>query len=134
GGTPQGTVLLVDPPEVVRKKIKSAVTDSGREVRHDWGEKPGVSNLIEIMSIATGASFAEIESRFDGQGYGPLKEAVAEAVVELLDPIRRRYEELRADEPELLRLLARGAEKAREASAPTLEAMVERMGFARLPR
>jgi tryptophanyl-tRNA synthetase len=131
GGTPQGTVLMVDPPEVVRKKIKSAVTDSGREVRHDWAEKPGVSNLIEILSVTTGTPFAEIESRFDGQGYGPFKEEVAEAVVALLDPIRQRYEELRADEPELLRLLALGAERAREASAPTLEAMIERMGFVR---
>ncbi|MGZ4396581.1 MAG: tryptophan--tRNA ligase, partial [Gaiellaceae bacterium] len=131
GGTPQGTVLIADPPDVVRKKIKSAVTDSGREVRHD-PEKPGVSNLIEIMSVATGDSFAEIESRYDGTGYGPFKQDVAEAVVGLLDPIRTRYEELRADEPELRRLLALGAEKATAASAPTLEAMYENMGFIRL--
>jgi tryptophanyl-tRNA synthetase len=131
GGTPQGTVLIADPPDVVRKKIKSAVTDSGREVRHD-PEKPGVSNLIEIMSVATGESFAEIEARYDGAGYGPFKEDVAEAVVGLLDPVRLRYEELRADEDELRRLLAHGAEKAAVASAPTLEAMYERMGFIRL--
>jgi len=131
GGTPQGTVLIADPPDVVRKKIKSAVTDSGREVRHD-PEKPGVSNLIEIMSVATGDSFAEIEARYDGAGYGPFKEDVAEAVVTLLDPIRTRYEELRADEPELRRMLAYGAEKATAASAPTLEAMYEKMGFIRL--
>jgi len=131
GGTPQGTVLIADPPDVVRKKIKSAVTDSGREVRHD-PEKPGVSNLIEIMSVATGESFAEIEARYDGAGYGPFKEDVAEAVVGLLDPIRTRYEELRADEPELRRLLLYGAEKATAASAPTLEAMYEKMGFIRL--
>jgi len=129
GGTQQGTVLIADPPDVVRKKIKSAVTDSGRDVRHDPREKPGVSNLIEIMSVATGESFAEIESRYDAGGYGPFKEDVAEAVVGLLDPIRRRYEELRADEPELHRLLALGADKARTASAPTLAAMYERMGF-----
>jgi tryptophanyl-tRNA synthetase len=130
-GTPQGTVLMVDPPEVIRKKVKSAVTDSGREVRHDREAKPGISNLIEIMSVATGESFGDIESRYDGQGYGPFKADVAEAVVTLLDPIRQRYEEVRSDEPELRRLLARGAEKARAASAPTLEAMYERMGFAR---
>ena len=88
GGTAQGTVLIVDPPDVVRKKVKSAVTDSGREVRHDREGKPGVSNLIEIMSVATGESFAEIEGRYDGTGYGPFKEDVAEAVVGLLDPIR----------------------------------------------
>jgi tryptophanyl-tRNA synthetase len=131
-GTPQGTVLIADPPDVIRKKVKSAVTDSGREIHHDREGKPGISNLIEIMSVATGEPFEAIESRYDGQGYGPFKADVAEAVVELLDPIRRRYEELRADEAELGRLLAVGAGKAREASAPTLTAMYERMGFARL--
>jgi tryptophanyl-tRNA synthetase len=130
-GTPQGTVLIADPPDVIRKKVKSAVTDSGRDVRHDREAKPGISNLIEIMSVATGESFDAIEARYDGQGYGPFKADVAEAVVTLLDPIRRRYEAIRADEPELRRLLAHGAEKARAASAPTLAAMYERMGFAR---
>jgi tryptophanyl-tRNA synthetase len=129
GGTPQGTVLIADPPDLVRRKLKSAVTDSEREVRHDRAAKPGISNLIEIMSVATGASFEEIERRYDGQGYGPFKEDVAEAVVALLDPIRRRYEELRADEGELRRLLAVGADKARDASAPTLRTMLDRMGF-----
>jgi tryptophanyl-tRNA synthetase len=129
GGTPQGTVLIADAPDVVRRKIKSAVTDSGRDVRHDREEKPGVSNLIEIMSVATGEAIAEIEARYDGRGYGPFKEDVADAVVALLDPIRRRYEELRADDRELQRLLAIGAEKARNASQPTLEAIYERMGF-----
>src|SRR5881398_161058 len=81
GGTPQGTVLIADAPDVVRKKIKSAVTDSGRDVRHDREEKPGVSNLIEIMSVATGDSFADIESHYDGAGYGPFKSDVADAVV-----------------------------------------------------
>jgi tryptophanyl-tRNA synthetase len=131
-GTPQGTLLIADPPAVVRRKIKSAVTDSGRDVVHDREAKPGVANLIEIMSVATGDSIGDIEARYDGQGYGPFKADVAEAVVELLDPIRLRYEEIRADEGELRRLLAVGAEKAREASAPTLEAMYERMGFVRL--
>ncbi|MEP6977274.1 MAG: tryptophan--tRNA ligase [Thermoleophilia bacterium] len=131
GGTPQGTVLIEDEPDVVRKKVRSAVTDSGREVRHDPEEKAGISNLIEIMSVATGESFDEIAVRYDGQGYGPFKTDVAEAVVELLDPIRRRYQELRADEDELKRLLAVGAEKAAATSAPTLETMYERMGFVR---
>jgi tryptophanyl-tRNA synthetase len=129
-GAPQGVVRLIDPPAVVRKKFKSAVTDSGREVRHT-PDKPGISNLIEIMSVATGQSFAEIESCYDGKGYGPFKEEVGEAVVSLLEPIQQRYEELRADEPQLHALLARGAQKAREASAPTLEQMYERMGFVR---
>jgi tryptophanyl-tRNA synthetase len=108
------------------------VTDSGTDVRHDPDEKPGVSNLIEILSVATGESFGDIEQRYDGSGYGAFKSDVAEAVVELLDPIRRRYEEIRADEAELTRLLGVGAEKARAASTPTLEAMYHRMGFVRL--
>ncbi|MDX6477965.1 MAG: tryptophanyl-tRNA synthetase [Gaiellaceae bacterium] len=131
GGTPQGTVLIEDEPDVVRKKVRSAVTDSGREVRHDPDEKAGISNLIEIMSVATGESFDAIAARYDGQGYGSFKSDVADAVVELLDPIRRRYQELRADDTELLRLLALGAEKAAAESAPTLETMYERMGFVR---
>jgi tryptophanyl-tRNA synthetase len=131
-GSAQGTVLMLDPPEVIRRKFKSAVTDSGTDVRHDPDEKPGVSNLIEILSVATGESFADIERRYDGSGYGAFKSDVADAVVELLDPIRRRYEEIRADEAELTRLLAVGADKARAASAPTLEAMYKRMGFVRL--
>jgi tryptophanyl-tRNA synthetase len=131
-GAPQGVVRMIDEPDIVRKKFKTAVTDSGTDVRHDPEGKAGVSNLIEIMAVATGTSIGEIESRFDGQGYGQFKEAVAEAVVELFVPIQERYRELRADEGELRRLLAVGAEKAREASAPTLEAMYERMGFVRL--
>jgi len=130
-GTPQGTVLMIDPPETIRRKFKSAVTDSGREVRYDPDGKPGVANLIEILGVATGEPVAAIEARFDGQGYGTFKEAVGEAVVDLLAPIRERYEALRADERELQRLLAVGAEKARRAAEPTLEAMYERMGFAK---
>jgi tryptophanyl-tRNA synthetase len=130
-GAPQGVVRMIDEPDVVRKKFKTAVTDSGTDVRHDPEEKPGVSNLIEIMAVATGSSISEVESQFDGQGYGGFKEGVAEAVVELLVPIQERYNALRADESELRRMLALGAQKAREASAPTLEAMYDRMGFVR---
>ena len=130
GGTLQGTVLIADPPDVLRKKLKSAVTDSGSEIRRA-PDKPGVSNLIEIMSVATGEEPGSIEARFDGQGYGAFKEAVGEAVVGLLSPIQERYDALREDDDELHRLLAVGAEKARAASSPTLEAMYERMGFAR---
>jgi tryptophanyl-tRNA synthetase len=130
-GAPQGVVRMVDAPDVVRKKFKTAVTDSGTDVRHDPDAKPGISNLIEIMAVATGLSIADVESRYDGQGYGRFKEDVGEAVVELLTPIQQRYDDLRADEPELRRLLAVGADKAVEASAPTLQAMYERMGFVR---
>jgi tryptophanyl-tRNA synthetase len=126
----QGVVRMLDEPDAIRKKLRSAVTDSGREVRHDRAGKPGISNLIEILSVATGESFEQIESRYDGQGYGPFKADVAEAVVELLGPIQERYRELRADGRELQRLLAVGAEKARNASQPTLERMYDVMGFA----
>jgi tryptophanyl-tRNA synthetase len=129
GGTAQGTVGILDAPEVIAKKFRSAVTDSGRDVVYDPEGKPGVSNLIEILHVATGEPIEAIEARYDGQGYGAFKQEVGDAVVALLGPIRVRYEELRADEGELRRLLAQGAEKAREVSAPTLSTMVERMGF-----
>jgi tryptophanyl-tRNA synthetase len=125
----QGAVYLTDAPDAIRKKFRSAVTDSGREVRHDPEQKAGVSNLLEIMNVATGQPIETLEETFDGAGYGQFKEAVGEAVVELLTPIRERFEALRADERELQRLLAVGAEKARRASEPTLEAIYERMGF-----
>ena len=130
GSSEQGTVLMLDPPDVIRQKFKTAVTDSGRDVVHR-PDKAGVSNLIEIMTVATGESIPEVEARYDGQGYAQLKEDVAEGVIELFEPIRQRYEEIHGDEAELMRLLAVGAEKAREASAPTLEQMYERMGFVR---
>jgi len=131
-GNPQGVVRIVDEPDLIRRKFKTAVTDSEREVRHDPRAKPGISNLIEIMSVATGDPLDAIEARYDGAGYGQFKDDVGEAVVSLFAPIQERYRELRADEGELRRLLTVGAEKAREASAPTLEAMYERMGFVRL--
>jgi tryptophanyl-tRNA synthetase len=130
GGTAQGTVLVLDPPDVIRKKVRSAVTDSGREVVRG-PQKAGITNLIEIMSVATGEPPEAIESRYDGEGYGTFKQAVAEALVEFFEPVRLRYEELRSDEGELHRMLGVGADKARAASAPTLELMYERMGFAR---
>jgi tryptophanyl-tRNA synthetase len=130
GGTAQGTVGILDLPETIVKKFKSAVTDSGREVRRA-PDKAGISNLIDIMSVATGDAPEAIETRYDGQGYGAFKADVGEAVVALLDPVRRRYEELRGDPGELRRLLAAGAEKARATSAPTLERMYQLMGFVR---
>ena len=130
-GAPQGVVRMTDPPDEIRRKFKTAVTDSGTDVRHVPEEKPGISNLLEIMSVATGEAIPDLEARYDGGGYGRFKEDVAEAVVALIEPIQERYSALRADESELRALLARGAEKAREASAPTLERMYERMGFVR---
>ena len=130
-GAPAGVVRVLDPPDTIRKKFKSAVTDSGTDVRHAPDEKPGISNLLEIMSVATGEPISELEGRYDGSGYGQFKEDVGEAVVQLFVPIQERYNELRADEDQLRALLGRGADKAREVSAPTLEKMYERMGFVR---
>jgi len=130
-GNPQGVVRIVDEPDVIRRKFKTAVTDSGREILHA-PDKPGISNLVEIMSVATGDSIQEVQDRYEGQGYGAFKDDVGEAVVALFAPIQERYRDLRADETELRRLLGVGAEKAREASAPTIAAMYDRMGFARL--
>jgi tryptophanyl-tRNA synthetase len=131
GGTEQGTVYVLDPPDAVRRKFKTAVTDSGREIVHA-PDKPGISNLIEIMTVATGESIEDVQSRYDGHGYGAFKEEVAQSVVELLVPFQERFREIRGDVGELHRILSLGADKAREASAPTLEAMYERMGFVRL--
>ena len=131
GGTEQGTVKVLDEHDVIRKKFRAAVTDSGREIRRGE-DKPGVTNLVDILSVATERTPEEVERAYEGAGYGDLKRDVGDAVAELLAPIRARYLELRADEPELLRLLATGAEKASTASAPTLAAMYERMGFVRL--
>jgi len=133
GGTTQGTVRLLDEPDAIRKKFRSAVTDSGREVRR-VDDKPGVTNLIDILSVATGKTPAQIETEYVDSGYGQFKTDVGEAVVALLEPIKERYRELRGDPAELLRLLAVGADKARSASAPTLETMYARMGFVRLGR
>lgn len=130
-GAPSGVVRLVDSPDEIRKKFKTAVTDSGKEVVHDIRNKPGVSNLIEILSVATRESIKQIETRYEGQGYGQLKTDVGEAVVELLAPFQARYRELRADDAGLRRMLASGAEKAAAAAAPTLARMYERMGFVR---
>src|SRR5581483_4221327 len=97
GGTEQGTVLILDDPDLIRRKFRSAVTDSGREIRRAE-EKPGITNLVEIMSVATGEGPEEVERRFDGAGYGAFKEAVGEAVVELLAPIQEGFATLRGDE------------------------------------
>jgi tryptophanyl-tRNA synthetase len=126
--TAQGTLLLLDPPDVIRKKVRSAVTDSGTDVRRA-DDKPGITNLIDVMTVATGEPAEAIEARYDSGGYGPFKGDVAEAVVALLEPIQARYAELRNDPDELSRLLALGADKAREASAPTLRRMYDAMGF-----
>ncbi len=127
-GSEAGTVYVLDEPEAIRKKLGSAVTDSGREiVRRD--DKPGVTNLIDVLAVARGADPAAIEREFDGAGYGDLKAAVAEGVVEMLAPVHERYAELRPDEAALDAVLAAGAARARAIAAPTVAAVRERMGF-----
>jgi tryptophanyl-tRNA synthetase len=130
-GAPQGVVRLIDTPDEIRRKFKTAVTDSGRAVVHNVKEKPGISNLMEILAVATGDSIKDIEARYDGQGYGQFKLDVGEAVVELLSPLQGRYRELRSDDTELRRMLTMGAEKAAAAAEPTLDRMYDRMGFIR---
>jgi tryptophanyl-tRNA synthetase len=128
GGTEAGTVLVLDDPEVVRKKVMSAVTDSGSEVRRA-DDKPGVTNLIEILSVVRGVDPGAVEAEFEGSGYGDFKGAVADAVVEYLAPVRERYAELRPDEAALEELLGAGAEKARAIASETLAEVRERMGI-----
>ncbi len=110
--SPPGTVLLLDPPEAITKTLRSAVTDSGRDILHDPETKPGVSNLLEILSIATDTPLAELERSLRDSGYGDLKTQVADAVVQFLGPLRKRYEELMRDPAEIDAALALGATKA----------------------
>ncbi len=127
-GSEQGTVYILDPDEVVRRKVRSAVTDSGREVRRG-PDKAGVTNLIEILSVISGAAPDEVESEFDGRGYGDFKGEVAEAVAACLAPVRERYAELRPDEPAIEAILAGGADKARAIAAATLADVRGAMGL-----
>jgi tryptophanyl-tRNA synthetase len=127
GGSEQGTVLVLDEPGTITKKIRSAVTDSGTEVARG-PDKAGITNLIEILAAVRGASPATVESEFDGAGYGAFKQAVADAVVAYLAPVRERYEQLRADETALEAVLEQGAEKARVIAADTLADVRQVMG------
>jgi tryptophanyl-tRNA synthetase len=130
GGTEQGTLLLLDDPKRLRKKVMSAVTDSDGEVRADADAKPGVTGLLALLSAIEGTSVPDLEARFAGSGYGDFKGAVADAVVELLAPLQARHAELAADPGEVERLLRAGAERARAISVPVIEDVRERIGFA----
>ncbi|MBV9363959.1 MAG: tryptophan--tRNA ligase [Solirubrobacterales bacterium] len=127
GGSPQGTVYILDDPKTVTKKFRSAVTDSGTDVVRA-PDKPGITNLIEILAAVQGIAPDEVEASFNGSGYGAFKQAVADAVVEYLAPVRERYEQLRADETELERILEAGAEKARAIASDTMRDVREAMG------
>jgi tryptophanyl-tRNA synthetase len=127
GGTPQGTVYVLDEPSAIAKKFRSSVTDSGSEVRRA-PDKAGVTNLIEILSAVRGADPEAIEAEFAGSGYGAFKQAVADEVVAYLAPVRERYQELRADAGELERILQAGADKARAIASDTLADVRQAMG------
>ncbi len=127
GGTPQGTVYVTDEPAAIIKKFKSAVTDSGREIRHA-DDKAGISNLLEILAVIRGTTVGRLEEEFAGAGYGDFKLAVGEAVVDYLAPVRERYTQLRADEDELEQVLATGADKARGVAAQTMTRVRRAMG------
>jgi tryptophanyl-tRNA synthetase len=128
-GTPQGTLLLTDPTDVLVRKIRSAVTDSGREVRRAGEGKEGIANLIEIMAVASDRTPEDIERSYDGAGYGQFKADVADAVEAMIGPVRQRYLELRADEGRLLQVLSMGAERAQSIASGTVSEMKRRMGF-----
>jgi tryptophanyl-tRNA synthetase len=124
-----GVVWMLDDPKVVEKKIKSAVTDTGREVVFDPEGKPGVSNLLTILSAFGGDSVDDLEARFAGAGYGDLKKAVVEVVLDVVVPYGEKVRGFLADEAELDRVLARGAARAKETAAPVLAEVYDKIGF-----
>ncbi|WP_295584778.1 tryptophan--tRNA ligase [uncultured Oscillibacter sp.] len=126
---PNGCVYMLDKPEDIMRKFKKAVTDSDACVRYDKEQKPGVSNLMQIYSVATGKSFEEIEREFDGLGYGDFKKAVGESVVELLRPIREETERLLADKAYLESVYRAGDEKAARVADRTLSKVYKKVGF-----
>jgi tryptophanyl-tRNA synthetase len=127
--TEAGLINLLDDPKVSAKKIRSAVTDSGREVRYDPENQPGVSNLLTIQSAVTGTDVDKLVEGYAGRGYGDLKADTADAVVEFVTPIKARVDELLADPAELESVLSAGAQRARDVSAKTLQRVYERLGF-----
>ena len=129
GESPQGILWLLDDDAVLTKKIKSAVTDTDRDIIFDTENKPGVSNLLSIYSLATGLTIPQAQDHFAGRGYGDLKGEVAEAVVEVFRPIRERTHELLSDPAELDRLLASGAERASVIARATLSRVYEAVGL-----
>lgn len=125
---PASSILLVDPPDAIAKKIRSAVTDSGRDVVAGE-DKPALTNLLTIMSIVEGTSVAELEERFSGAGYAAFKGALADSLIAHLAPIRERYNELMADPAETERLLDKGAESARAVADRTMQDVWKRTGL-----
>lgn len=124
-----GIINLMDDPAAVAKKIRSAVTDTGKEIIFDEENKPGISNLLTIYSTFSGKSIKELESDYAGKGYGDLKKELAEVVADSLAPIRTRTQELLNDKTELTKILHDGAERAREVASATLETVYRNVGF-----
>jgi len=126
---PKGLINLLDEPSAITKKIKSAVTDTDGEIRFDRDSKPGVSNLLGIFAAVTGRSVRSLENEYAGRGYGDLKSAVAEAVISLVEPMQQQTKQLLEDTAELDRILATGADKAREIAEKTLADVHAKLGF-----
>ncbi|MGI6039476.1 MAG: tryptophan--tRNA ligase [Clostridiales bacterium] len=126
---PQGSIFIMDSPDQILKKVKRAVTDMENRVTFDTEKQPGISNLMTIYSSATGKDFDVITEEFEGKGYGAFKNAVAEAVIELLRPIREKSEEILADRAYLTEIYTSGAKRAAELAEPTLKLVVEKLGF-----
>ena len=124
-----GVIDLLEDPRVIAKRIRSAVTDAGREVRFDPAAKPGVSNLLSILGALSGRPIEALEADYEGRGYGDLKKDVAEIVVDIATPYRDRTLALLADPAELDRILAEGAERARDVASTTLAKVYDRVGF-----
>jgi tryptophanyl-tRNA synthetase len=124
---PDSYIGLTEEPDSVRRKVKSAVTDSDRKVRYDWDEKPGISNLLELMSFSSGRPIAELESEYGDAGYGPFKAAVAEAVVEKLNPIRGRFKQ--TEDAEVARLMQKAALDARTRAEATMRLVRKAVGL-----
>jgi len=124
-----GIIDLLDEPKKSAKKIRSAVTDSGSQIRFDEENKPGISNLLTIYSALTGTSIAGLEAEFEGQQYGQFKVALADIVADFVGPFRERTFELLDDKAELDRILVHGAEKARAVASKTLRTVYDRVGF-----
>jgi tryptophanyl-tRNA synthetase len=127
--SPAGIVLMLEDPGRSAKKIRSAVTDSGREVLFDAADKPGISNLLTIYSALTGRGIDDLVAAYDGKGYGELKKDLAEVVVEFVTPFRNRTLDLLDDRAELARILELGADRAREVADGTLADAYDRVGF-----
>jgi tryptophanyl-tRNA synthetase len=132
-GSDAGLIFIDDEPDAIRRKLRRAQTDSGTEVVRA-PEKAGISNLIEILAVTRGVEPEQVEREFDGQGYGAFKGAVAEALVELLAPVRERYQELRPDEESIERTLAEGAERARAIATETMAEVRPSMGIGAIGR